>query len=130
MNIERIKELKTFSDTFYAKLNEVNKTEESLSPNQNNKILKKSLSTCSKNITSNLPNSKSPFTNLPSIKNRPVKSCRKKQSKFSNNIYKTLLPWVPPHYVGRYFEKYKRLPDHYELSSWDKVNLFIYNFII
>ena len=126
MNYERINELKKFSDDFFKKLNEENDTEEpsDLRNNQYQKTLKKSFSTNNTNKKPSL-NTKAPFTGFPAFKNRPSKSCRKKQSKFSNNIYKTLLPWVPPHYVPNYFEKYQRLPDHHDMSSWEKVIYFL-----
>ena len=127
MNYERIKELKKFSDDFYKRLNEENETEESndLKSDQYHKILKKSLSSYDNINKKPTLSTKSPFTVFPEFKNRSVKSCRKKQSKFSNNIYKTLLPWVPPHYVPNYFEKYQRLPDHHDISSWEKVIYFL-----
>ena len=130
MNSERIKELQKFSDDFFKKLNQENETEEinDIKTNQYHKILKKSLSTCGDTNKKPTLGTKAPFTGFPAFKNRPVKSCRKKQSKFSNNIYKTLLPWVPPNYVPNYFEKYNRLEDHHDMSSWEKV-IYLY-FII
>ena len=123
MNYERIKELKKFSDDFYKRLNEVNETEESndLKNDQYHKILKKSLSSYDNINKKPTLNKKSPFTGFPDFKYRSVKSFRKKQPKLSNNIYKTLLPWIPPNYVPDYFEKYKRLSDNHDMSSWEKV---------
>ena len=51
---------------------------------------------------------------------KPIKKIKLAQKKI--NIYKTLEPWIPPKYEGDYFEKYKRLQDHYDMSNWEKVN--------
>lgn len=123
MNLERIKELEKFADTFYQKLNKDEK-EFNIKP-----PMKKSYSTfgttepekiklikkLSRTQTNILPSLTSP--ELP-----PIKINKKKQPKLKGDIYKTLLPWVPPNFVGRYFGKFNRLRDEHFMSTWEKVN--------
>ena len=59
------------------------------------------------------------------IQKKKLKSIVKRnESKL--NIYNTIIPWIPPKYIGNYFEDFKRLPDHYDMSNWEKVFNKIY----
>lgn len=130
MNVNRIKELQDFANEFNRQLKDSEESNEIKISKLNifypNKRIKKSNST----VTPNKPNK----TNISNYniqllhKNqnnqkskRSVKSCKKKQGKLNNNIYKNLLPWIPPHYIGNYFDNFKILKDRHSLSAWEKV---------
>ena len=122
MSLNRIEELQNFADDFYKKLQS---SEEEFSQSKeifsyNNKMIKKSFSTIvnnNKNHGMNLIKS----TSNKNLTNKKIllKPLKKNHNKL--NIYNTLTPWVPPNYVGKYFEAFKRLPDHYCMSNWEKV---------
>ena len=122
MITDRIKEIQDFSNEFYLKLQE---SEESNNKNNTdtkiispyNQKLKKSNSTLipslkyqSDNINNNIPKS---------LKNIPHR-LRKNKTSQKLSEYNALLPWIPPQYIGRYFENYKRLQDKHDLSNWEK----------
>ena len=131
MNTERIKELQNFANEFNSKLKI--SEESQIEENKINKFpltsrIKKTYSA----MTPKNPKTKTNFNykykmpffdkdqNYPKIK-RAIKSSKKTQRKLNNNIYKNL-PWIPPHYVGNYFDDFKILQDKHNLSSWEKVN--------
>ena len=136
MNNERIKELQNFANEFNSKLKI--SEESQIEENKINKFpltsrIKKSHSA----MTPKNPKTKINFNykykmpfldkdqNYPKIK-RAIKSSKKGQRKLNNNIYKNLLPWIPPHYFGNYFDDFKILQDKHNLSSWEKVNNIIF----
>jgi hypothetical protein len=133
MSTYRIKELQNFANNFYNKLYS---SEEETSPKKsetiiNSKSMRKSLSTVGDKFKNQSTNYKKSLSNY----NLNVKFSLKpiKKIKLSNqnriNIYKTLLPWIPPNYEGNYFEKFKRLQDHYDMSNWEKVNIIFINIL-
>lgn len=65
---------------------------------------------------------KSAFVEDADINSIQIKKTGKSQSKLMQNTWKT------QYMVGDYFEPYKRLKDNYEMSNWERVN--IYNYII
>lgn len=111
MNVGRIKELKTFADNFYQRLN-TNKDEPEL---KIAKTIQKSFSTFSPGESNPLAKMFKTSSNFPNI--------NKKKPKLKGDIYKTLSPWVPPYFVGRYFENFNRLRDEHYMSIWEKVNI-------
>ena len=132
MSTYRIKELQNFANNFYNKLYS---SEEETSPTKNetiinSKSMRKSLSTVGgkfKNQSTNYKKSLSNYNLNVKFSLKPIKKI-----KLSNqnriNIYKTLLPWIPPNYEGNYFENFKRLQDYYDMSNWEKVNIIFNNF--
>jgi len=133
MSTYRIKELQNFANNFYNKLYS---SEEEASPTKNetiinSKSMRKSLSTVGGKFKNQSTNYKKSLSNY----NLKIKFALKplKKMKLSNqnkiNIYKTLLPWIPPDYEGNYFENFKRLQDHYDMSNWEKVNIIFIIFI-
>ena len=134
MSTYRIKELQNFANNFYNKLYS---SEEETSPTKNetiinSKSMRKSLSTVGDKFKNQSTNYKKSLSNY----NLNVKFSLKpiKKIKLSNqnriNIYKTLLPWIPPNYEGNYFENFKRLQDYYDMSNWEKVNIIFINIYI
>ena len=138
MTTYRIKELQNFANKFY---NRLYSSDEEKSPVKNgntiysyNKLLRKSFSTMgdkdidkNKNQTISYKKSLSNYNLAEKISLKPIKKIKlSNQNKI--NIYKTLVPWIPPNYVGNYFENFKRLPDHYDMNNWEKVNI-IFNII-
>ena len=115
MSNERIKELQEKANEFLLKLKE---SEESLNNRESKNIqpnsqkIRKSYSTINTN-----PRIKTTFTG-----NLPKKGLKAKKNKSSLKLgaYNALLPWIPPRYVGKYFEDFKRLKDEYDLSNWEK----------
>lgn len=135
MKNDRIKELQDFANEFNRKLKHSDEPSLILNDNlytySNNKTMKKCPSTLgSKNqISLNNINNDMPLNhrlNIPKPK-RNVKSCKRKE-KLNKDIYKNLLPWIPPHYIGNYFDNFKMLHDEHSLSSWEKVIINIYNY--
>lgn len=114
MNANRLKELKTFADDFYKKLNNSNEGFETYP----SKPMKKSLSVLCPSITKQIQ--KQTLPEMVSTEPR-LKTSKKKQQKISGNIYKTLLPWIPPNYSGKYFEDFKKLKDNHYMNIWEKV---------
>ena len=121
MITDRIKELQNFSNEFYLKLQE---SEESNNKNNieskvispYNQKLKKSLSTIGP-----IPNYQSDITNnIPNELKKKFHRPRKNKSAQKLSEYNTLLPWIPPRYIGKYFETFKRLQDKHDLSNWEK----------
>lgn len=137
MNVDRINKLQDFANEFNRKLklseeSEIEENKIVIPPL--NKRIKKSYSMASNNQLKRLNyNDNIPFLNNKKNNqeiNRPTKSSKKKQGKVNNNIYKNLLPWIPPHYIGKYFEEFKLLQDKHNLSTWEKVrNIFLYLYI-
>ena len=134
MSTYRIKELQNFANNFYNKLYS---SEEETSPTKNetiinSKSMRKSLSTVGDKFKNQSTNYKKSLSNY----NLNVKFSLKpiKKIKLSNqnriNIYKTLLPWIPPNYEGNYFENFKRLQDYYDMSNWEKVYIIFINIYI
>ena len=141
MSIKRIKELQDFGNEFYNKLLS---SEEELSPIKYDnktylyeKTMQKSISSISPENKDEIINYRKSLSNYDLMDNKydkyafkPIKNKKTKLNKIS--AYTTLLPWIPPPHEGNYFESFKRLPDHYDMTSWDKVNnIFItYNFLV
>lgn len=132
MNTDRIKELQDFANDFNRrlKISEESEIDDYKLPLK--KILRKPLSAIPPSYSSRTMNTRNnnPFLNQnqnnPKLK-RTIKSCKKPQKKLDNNFYKSLLPWIPPHYVGNYFENFKILKDKHTLSAWEKVCIiFLY----
>lgn len=138
MNVNRIKELQEFANEFNKQLKDSEESNEikinKLNIFYTNKRIKKSNSTVApdKQNETNISNYniRLLYKNQKNQKSkRSVKSCKKKQGKLNNNIYKSLLPWIPPHYIGNYFDNFKILKDRHNLSAWEKViklNIFIF----
>ena len=134
MNVKRIKELQEFADEFDKQLKNSEESYELNLKNKNffypNRKIKKSYSSIASNIQNKTMISKYKIPiSIPIINQKPkrnTKSCKKKQGKISGNIYKNLLPWIPPHYIGNYFESFKILKDRHNLSAWEKVNIKIF----
>ena len=140
MSTYRIKELQNFANKFYNRL--YSSDDEETSPVKNgkkidalNKLMRKSFSSMGdkdtdkiKSQTINYRKSLSDYNLVEKIPLKPIRTHKKIKLSNQNkiNIYKTLVPWVPPNFVGNYFENFKRLPDHYDMNSWEKVN-FIFN---
>ena len=124
MNINRIKELQDYANDFYKKLKyseEITLSEDNKCIESYNKIIKKSFSTVvPKNR--NLSFNRKSFSNYNIIngKNKLKPLVKNKNDKL--NAYYNLTPWIPPKYIGNYFESFKRLPVHYDMSNWEKVN--------
>ena len=129
MNIKRIKELQDYANDFYKKL----QYSEEVSPSEDNKIIESYNKKIKKSYSTIVPKNKNKsFNNYrKSLSNSNVMNEKQKLKPITKtgedkiNIYKTLLPWIPPKYVGNYFENFKRLPDHYDMSNWEKVNIII-----
>ena len=121
MKSERIKELQDFSNDFYLKLQEAEKT-----PNNNESKNYRSFSQKIKKSYSTLnsdPQIKTTFTgNIPSKKGL---NSKKNKSSLKLSAYNALLPWIPPRYIGKYFENFKRLQDEHDLSSWEKLRIHL-----
>ncbi len=131
MSTYRIKELQNFANNFYNRLY-LSEKETSPAKNENiinSKTMRKSLSTVEgkfKNQSTNYKKSLSNYNLNVKFALKPVKKMRlNNQNKI--NIYKALLPWIPPNYEGNYFENFKRLQDHYDMNNWEKVNIFFLN---
>jgi hypothetical protein len=113
MKSDRIKELQDFSNEFYLRLQETEKTpinDESKNNRSVSQQIKKSYSTLNSD-----PHIKTTFVHP----NKNLSS-KKNKSTLKLSAYNALLPWIPPRYVGRYFESFKRLKDEYDLSNWEK----------
>ena len=128
MSIKRIKELQKLADSFYTKL-QLSEESSPSPPNVEdekcifpyNKKLKKSYSTIvPKNRISSF-NYKKSFSNYNIINSKKKLIPIIKRNENSLNAYNTITPWVPPNYEGNYFEAFKRLQDHYDLSNLEKV---------
>ncbi len=137
MNEKRIKELQDFANDFDRQLKNAEESYELNLKNmnllnKNNKFKKSysSLGSKSQNKTMiskyNMPFSTPTMPIVSQKEKRNTKSCKKKQGKISGNIYKNLLPWIPPHYVGNYFDNFKILKDRHNLSAWEKVITLIF----
>jgi hypothetical protein len=141
MSTYRIKELQNFANKFY---NRLYSSDEETSPFKTenkidalNKLMRKSFSSMGdkdtdkiKSQTINYRKSLSDYNLVEKIPLKPIRTHKKIKLSNQNkiNIYKTLVPWIPPNYVGNYFENFKRLPDHYEMNDWEKVNIIFNNF--
>ena len=121
MNSERVKELQDFSNEFYLKLNEtedmknINELDNNTSDSQK---IKKSFSTLNSD-----PQLKTSFIN--NIQPKRRFNPKKNKSSLKLSAYNTLLPWIPPQYIGKYFENFKRLKDEHEISSWEKYRVHL-----
>jgi hypothetical protein len=131
MSTFRIKELQNFANKFYNKLYS---SDEETFPTKNENIIssksmRKSLSSVGnkfKNQSTNYKKSLSNYNLKAKFALKPLKKMKlSNQNKI--NIYKTLTPWIPPNYEGNYFEDFKRLQDHYDMSNWEKVNIIFLN---
>ena len=127
MSTRRIKELQDFANDFYNKLllsDELPSISNNKKIDISDKILKKAFSTLEPKNRDQINNYRKSLSKYDLSKNKyifkPIKKIKLAQKKL--NIYKTLEPWIPPKYEGDYFEKYKRLQDHYDMSNWEKVN--------
>ena len=121
MTSDRIKEIQNFSNEFLLKLQhseECNKNPEDKHITIYNLKLKKSNSTICPNTNLNL---QTDISNILSNSNQK-RNRRPKKNKSSHKLseYKVLLPWIPPRYVGKYFENFKRLQDKHDLSNLEK----------
>ena len=47
----------------------------------------------------------------------------KKKFELNKDYFKPLLPWVPNSFVGDYFNKFEKLNDAHNITTWEKVNL-------
>ena len=128
MSIKRIKELQTLADDFYTKLQLSEESSPSLLPVEDekcifpyNKKIKKSYSTIVPKNRIGTFNYKKSFSNYNIINSQKKLKPIIKRNENSLNSYNTITPWVPPNYEGNYFEAFKRLQDHYDLSNLDKV---------
>lgn len=127
MKNDRIKELQDFANEFNRKL-EINEESQKEEDNLDLFPIKKRI------MTSRNPRRKINFEynipflnqNINGTKKRNIQSCKRKQPKLNKNLYKNLLPWVPPHYIGKYFDNFKILKDEHSLSNWEKVTIIIY----
>ena len=127
MNTDRIKELQDFANEFNRKL-EIYKESGNKGKNSNIFPIKGRI------MTPKNPRRKINFTyNIPFLnennngsKKRTIQSCKRKQRKLNKNLYKELLPWIPPHFVGNYFDNFKILKDGHNLSNWEKVIIHIF----
>ena len=136
MSTYRIKELQNFANKFYNRL--YSSDDEEASPVKNgkkidalNKLMRKSFSSMGdkdtdkiKSQTINYRKSLSDYNLVEKIPLKPIRTHKKIKLSNQNkiNVYKTLVPWIPPNFAGNYFENFKRLPDHYDMNSWEKVN--------
>ena len=121
----RIKELQDFANEFNRKLelseeSDIKEKRWSLTKRLKKPLSAMASSNTSRTIFKNNISSSNKNQNTPKIK-RAIKSCKKNQRKLNNNIYKNLLPWIPPLFVGKYFEDFKILQDKHNISSWEKV---------
>lgn len=113
MKSDRIKELQDFSNEFYLRLQETEKTpinDESKNNRSVSQQIKRSYSTLNSD-----PHIKTTFVHP----NKNLSS-KKNKSTLKLSAYNALLPWIPPRYIGKYFENFKRLQDEHDLSSWEK----------
>ena len=125
MSFKRIKELQDYANDFNKKLELSEKSNPSEDDkciySYKNKIIKKSFSTIapkSKAHSFNYRKSLSDFGLINSEKKlKPI--VKRNENKL--NIDNTLMPWIPPNYVGNYFGEFKRLSDKYDMSNWEKV---------
>ena len=130
MSNKRIKELQDYANDFYKKLQaseESLPTEEEKTILPYNKIIKKSYSTIVPKKKDSSFSYKKSFSNYNIINSKNKLKPIIKRNGNILNAYNTITPWIPPTYEGDYFENYKRLQDHYDMSNWEKVYYF-YNF--
>ena len=131
MSTFRIKELQNFANKFYNKL--YSSDEETFPTKNENIISSKSMRKSFSSVGNKFKNQSTNYKKSLSNYNLKAKFALKplKKMKLSNqnkiNIYKTLTPWIPPNYEGNYFEDFKRLQDHYDMSNWEKVNIIFIN---
>ena len=115
MSTERIKQLQDFSNEFYLKLQESEESQpitDTKNTRSSSQKIKKSYSTLNSD-----PHIKTTFTgNIPKKRLNP----KKNKSSLKLSAYNALLPWIPPKYIGKYFDNFKRLQDKYDLTHWDK----------
>ena len=115
MNSERITELRDFSNEFLLKLQESEDSQQNNESNNNRshtQKIKKSYSTLNSD-----PHIKTTFTgNIP----KKRLNSNKNKSSLKLSAYNALLPWIPPKYIGKYFESFKRLKDEHDLTGWEK----------
>ena len=129
MNIKRIKELQDYANDFDKKLllSEKSSTiENDKCIYSYNKKIKKSFSTIVPKNKAHSFNYKKQFSNYNIINSKKKLKSIVKRNESKLNIYNTIIPWIPPKYIGNYFEDFKRLPDHYDMSNWEKVFNKIY----
>ena len=135
MSIKRIKELQDYANDFYKKLQA---SEESLPTEEEkiilpyNKIIKKSCSTKVPTKKASSFSFKKSFSNYNIINSKNKLKPIVKRNDSILNGYNTITPWIPPQYNGDYFENYKRLQDHYDMSNWEKVYYYylIFKFLV
>ena len=140
-NESRLEELMKFKKDFNEKLQTAYKIYEERSKTFGNRIKTKenNKENSSKNIKSqnnsrNLPKIKkfvkekkskifkSPFSEDSDIDSIKIKKTGRSQLKLMSNT------WKPQFMVCDYFETFKRLKDHYEMSNWEIVIIYlIYN---
>ena len=121
MNLERIKLLQDFSNDFYLKLQESEALKNINESNNNRSFsqkIKKSYSTFNSD-----PQIKTTFIN--NLHNKRGLNQKKNKSSLKLSAYNTLLPWIPPRYIGKYFENFKRLQDEHDLSHWEKYRIHL-----
>ena len=124
MSIKRIKELQEYANDFHKKLE---LSEKSTPPEDDkciysyNKIIKKSFSTIAPKSKAHSFNYRKSLSNYNLFNSEKKLKPIKKRNENKLNIYNTLIPWIPPNYIGNYFEDFKRLPDNYDMSNWEKV---------
>jgi hypothetical protein len=143
-NESRLEELMKFKKDFNEKLQTAYKIYEERSKTfeSRTKTNEKNKENISKNIKSNsnsrnLPKIKklmkekkskifkSPFSEDADIDSIKIRKTGRSQLKLMSNT------WKPQFMVCDYFDTFKRLKDHYEMTDWEIViNLFIYYYII
>ena len=50
-----------------------------------------------------------------------------KKKHFSSSIFEKKEPWRPTYVINRYFEKFKKLNNEYEMNNWEIVKKIFYN---
>ena len=136
-NESRLKQLIEFKNDFNQRLEQAYKKYE-----ENSKHLVKSSKTQSDVLLDKAKTSKENVKELPEINNEGKKRTLIFKSPFSDrNVDKSIKvkkrvksqlklmsdTWKPQYMVCDYFEKFKRLKDNYEMTNWERVNIFIIN---
>jgi hypothetical protein len=106
MSEGKVKEIKEFVEDFNKKLRKSFQLYEL--KNAKAKKLKKNFSQVNERIK---------MKNLLLKKNEENKCCPK-----TDNLINKKPLWKPPNGPSKYFEKFKRLRDEYELNPWEKVS--------
>ncbi len=118
MKNDRIKEISTFVNDFNKRLG-LSEEEQLLKESIMSRINGRNISKLNKSIYQRK------FTFSPHIKTKA-----KKKFELSEEYFKSLLPWIPNNFKGNYFNKFEKLNDAHNITTWEKVNFFlIFNLI-